>query len=1245
MDKGDFSRIITRLIVGTETGKYLLYSLFLVFMPLPSAESGQAIRFEHISVEQGLSQATITCILQDGMGFMWFGTGSGLNRYDGYKITAFRHDPEKPGSLSSNRVSCMMEDQEGMLWVGTRNSGINRFDPRKETFRHFRHQPDDIRSLSNDNVSALYESGNGDIWVGTENGLDRFDIKSGRFNHYRHDTDNPESLSDNRIIVIRGNKNGLLWVGTRRGLNRFDPDTGRCERFMHDPNNPESPPDDFIQSLYIDQSDVLWIGTEKGGLSGYDPSTSGFKHYRNDPNDPESLPENDVTAILEDRSKNLWIGTSINGLNRIDRAAHRIHGYMPEPNNPHSISSISITCLYEDAGGEIWVGTGLDGISRFDPFFHKFRIFQNDPNDFGSLDSNHVNALLEDQAGNLWIGTASGRGLNKLAPDRENFVHYGPEKGNPNSLINRGVAAILEDRFGKLWIGTWGGLDRFDPETGEFDHYQHHPDDPYSMSPTLALSLFEDDDGVLWIGTYGSGLSRFERDSGRFIHYRHDPDAADTLSSNFVKCMFEDSRRTLWIGTDRGLNTFDLQKQTFTRYRSDLYDSRYIKGILVAAIHESGTGTLWFGTELGLNKFDRATGTFKRYGKAHGLRNEEICGILEDGRGNLWISTGNGLALFDPQTERFRMYDTGDGLPGSEFNSGVYLKTRDGIMLFGGPNGLSMFHPDRVRDNPYIPPVVITDFLLFNESVDPGNDSPLKKSVFHTDAISLTHKDYVFSFEFAALSYARPENNQYAYLLEGFENRWNLSGIRRFATYTDLPAGNYIFRVKGANHDGVWNETGASIRISVSPPPWKTWWAYTLYVLILAGSVYAYVRNLKKKFQEERRGAEQMRRMEEQLHQARKMESLGKLAGGIAHDFNNVLASITGFTQFALDKELSPDNPARDSLEEILKASGRARDIVKGILTFSRKTDEERIPVRLSDIIADNLKFLRASLPNTIEIHQDIRAESDYVLASPSQMAQVLMNLCTNAEYAMRGGSGKLSIILDREDINPDTEGVHQGLEPGEYLKLVVSDAGAGITDHQFQIVFEPYFTTKPAGEGTGFGLSVIHGIITGHGGRVTVASQVGKGTSFEILLPAIEGKEAVSGLDDAPLPGGHERILFIDDEQQIVKACWKLLTSLGYNVTGATDSIRAFRTFKEDPNAFDIIVTDFTMPRMTGVDLAQRVLNIRPDMPIILCTGYAGIITREKAIAMGIREMLEKPVDNRRLVEIIRRVLDETKS
>lgn len=790
------------------------------------------VRFDRYSLEQGLSQSSGLCFLQDSQGFLWIGTEDGLNRFDGYTFQIYRQDPQEPHGLSNSHISSLYEDPSGALWVGTYGGGLNRLDRETGQFTHYRHIAQDANSLSDDQVMAVAGEQDGVLWVGTRGGgLNRFDLAQGRWQHHRTDSDNPYSLSDDRVSSILVDSSEVLWVGTANGLNRLDRETDRWQRYQWDPDDPHSLYGNAIESIAEDQAGDLWIGTAGGGLNRFDRETGTFVHYLHDPDDPHSLSSDSVTAVLRDPFGALWVGTT-GGLDRFDQQTEQFVHYRNVPGDPHSLSNNQVTSLGLDLSGGIWIGTRGGGLNRYDRQREQFALYRADPNDANSLSNNTVWGIYEEDSGVLWIGT-NGGGLDRLDRQTGEWHHYRNDPADPYSLSHDVVVAVYEDRSGVLWLGTWGGgLARFDRETEQFIRYRYDSEDPYSLSSNIVWFIVEDRLGALWIGT-AYGLNRFDRETQQFTRYYQDPEDLYSLSDNDVGSVLEDREGVLWFGTHRGLNRFDRDTERFTRYQHDPEDPQSLSHNIVFSIYEDQAGTMWLGTwGGGLNKFDRIAGTFAHYRMRDGLPSDVIYGILEDEQGFLWLSTNNGISRFDPQTEMFRNYNVENGLQSAEFDFNSSFKGPRGEMYFGGINGFNVFRPDAVRDNAFVPPIALTSLTQGGEAVD--------LSVEALAEISFNWPNNDFEFEFAALSFYQPEKNQYAYVLEGYDDDWHYVGTRRFGAYTNLPGGTYTLRLKGSNNDGVWNTEGLSIGVTIVPPFWSTWWfrgilAVTVVAVVIAG--------------------------------------------------------------------------------------------------------------------------------------------------------------------------------------------------------------------------------------------------------------------------------------------------------------------------------------------------------------------------------------------------------------------------
>ena len=768
---------------------FLSFSFFSETFALPQ------IVFNHLTVEDGLSQSSVTCILQDSKGFIWFGTQDGLNKYDGYRFKIFKNDPSDSTSLTENFIFSIIEDRSGNLFIETQNGTLHQYIPLSESFQVV---PKDSLSLTDAKVSTvgamLYES-SGILWsggLGKGIGLKRTDTNTGLSRTFKHDPSDPSSLSDDKVYSILRDKYGNLWIGTFQGLDRFDETTGNFFHYRHNPNNPGSLADDWVWPLFEDSRGNLWIGTVRAGLCKFDRRSNSFIRYQNDPNDPTSINDNFIFSIYEDRS------------------------------------------------GLIWIGTNLGGISYFNPSKQAFEHFKHDPDNKNSLSNDVVLSMFANKSGEYWVGTRDG-GLNKLDYTTRRFTHYYHNPLDANSLSSNTIQTLLEDHSGIIWIGSYSsGLDSFDPKSGTFKHYQHDPLDPGTITDDRIYSLAEGKDGSIWIGTYGGGLNRIDRNSGQVSSYQSNENDSSSISSNATWAIAFDNSDNLWIGTfGGGLNLFNRRNHTFKHFKHDPDDSTSIVDNNVIRVFKDSQGNMWFGTTKGFSKYSWLSGNFKNYTEKDGLANSFVYGILEDNKGDLWLSTNNGLSQFNPEKETFRNYYDKDGLQGNEFNQNAYAKdTKTGNLLFGGLNGFTVFNPDSLKDNNYIPPIEFTDYVRYNTDFEEGKPI-IEKGISVRKDISLTYKDNIVTLGFASLSFYNNLKNQYRYKLEGFNENWIQLGNNHSVTFTNLSAGDYNLKVIGSNNDGLWNEEGTSLKIQVSPPWWRTNFAYSIYGIAFFSFLFA----------------------------------------------------------------------------------------------------------------------------------------------------------------------------------------------------------------------------------------------------------------------------------------------------------------------------------------------------------------------------------------------------------------------
>jgi ligand-binding sensor domain-containing protein len=856
----------------------ILLLLFVLAGLRPVLPLDQDLKFQRYSVLDGLATGYIHCILQDQKGFIWIGTDKGLNRFDGYSFKTYLADQNAPTSLNSNSITDIFEDNGGRLWItcSRDDGGLHIYSRDKDNFIRILPDPDIPLGQGQNNIRSISQDVSGNIWLGTNSGILIYnpDAKNREFKQFKPQADFPSSLLKGTINVLYIDSKQNTWIGTPSGLCFLDPEKKCLLHLEHSQQDPYSLGDNQITDIVEDHNGTIWIGTRDGGFNrlvwldsgSMDKESLKFIRYMHDPADPYSISNNVINTLEIDESGTLWIGTD-EGINRLHEEASppgmagpqsniRFVSYQTNPLDNESLNYNFVRDIFFDRSGTMWVGTST-GVNKQKSL--KFRHFKQDVS-YNSLASNKVQAFLEDENDIVWIG--SSKGLNQF--DRRN---------NTFKLIIPGaILSVSQDQQGLLWIGQWyKGLIKYNPQTKEQVNYTSISSDTTSIGINNIFTTYIDSENNVWICTWNGGLSLYNRETDNFTRYTFSSNDPNSLSNDHVSTILEDRNGNLWVGTLNGLNLLK-NKETgaFESFKHDPADNTSISHDFITCIYETREGTLWIGTSEGLNKMNIQDTSFTSYSRSNGLPDDEIMGILEDDHGDLWISSADGVfqiifskieeldvltesigeisilsssTLNDPNRLVVKRYDVDDGLQSKEFVQRACLRSRNGEMFFGGINGFNVFHPDSIKDNMHPPPVVFTNFQLFTKEVSLGEvfngDTILKQSITETEEIILSHRNNVFSIEFAALNYVAPEQNKYAYMLEGFEDRWNFVDTERKATYTNLNHGEYVFKVKASNNDGEWSKEETSLRIIITPPFWKTWWFKLLIIVVVIASTLA----------------------------------------------------------------------------------------------------------------------------------------------------------------------------------------------------------------------------------------------------------------------------------------------------------------------------------------------------------------------------------------------------------------------
>lgn len=1014
-----------------------------VFWATSFAVAEIPLRFDRITPEQGLSQSTVFCIAQDKIGFIWFATADGLNKYDGYTFTVYRPDPSDSGSISELGIRELYLDHAGNLWVLTLGGRVERYLPESDCFAHYCLPTDQSPGSPAPRIITIAENVGGKLWLGSTKGV---------LFYYDEQTDAfvPKSIEKREsgsmyLQCLLADSGDVLWIGTWKGLLKYHTKSGETVHYQPKENVPGSLGGNLVFDLAMDQKGNLWIATADGGVSVLARGSDSFEVYRHDPRNPSSVSSNRVMCVFTDNRSQVWIGTVDAGLNLFDPVTRTFHRYRHNSAQPNSPGSGAVISIFQDNNGGLWFGTSSSGVSRLDPRRQNFLDIKHRSDDPASLSHNTVLAVLEDRAGGLWVGTDGG-GLNYRPAGSERFTHF---LQNPGEFGSNSITALYQDSRGLVWVGTdpgekkaAGAILTCDPKTLVF-----RPFTKAELKLGGVVAFYQDQLGDLWIGTVADGLRCYHPHTGQVEVFKHQQADSTSISGNSVFSIIEDKSGNMWFGTvNAGVNRLDRQTKTFTRFRVNPLKRNNLNNSTVWCMYADSAGDVWMGTwGGGLNVFRNHSRTFQHFTEKDGLPSNVISAILPDSSGNLWLSTNHGICRFNPYTLSVKNFDYSDGLPGNEFNPGSARAASDGRFYFGGAEGIAVFHPGRILDNPYIPPVVLTDFKVFDKPLPPGQPIGCLRE------ITLSYRQNFFSIGFAALDYTAPAKNQYKYMLEGIDPEWVQAGSRRFASYTNIAPGEYVFKVLGSNNDGIWNEQPARLIIHITPPFWQTVWFRVLAVLLFAASLFALHRyRLNKLLAVERTRL----RIARDLH-----DDISSTLTGIVY-FSDTLGSELGNRKTpAIKKLLSLIHESSASVQESMS------DIIWSITPENDRWEQILPKLRrfVSDICESKGIEYIVEIPGQMESKTlDMERRRDFWL--------IFKEIVTNAVRHSR--CGKITVHLSARM---------------NRLDLLIADDGRG---------FDP----KAASDGNG--LKNIYTRIKAMKGNVQLTTGEGKGTRWEVSIP-----------------------------------------------------------------------------------------------------------------------------------------------
>lgn len=1215
--------------------KCILFIPVLVLFSLAAVSQQSDLNFVNFSNEDGLSSNTVTAILKDRYGYMWFGTDDGLNKFDGVNFTVYRHKEDDTASIGANSILAMYEDRAGNLWIGT-NTTLSLYNRKKDCFINY-------RVTLNNTARALFCDHLGNLWIGSYAGLFMLDPRTGKTTRYIANPGKPGQLASNIITCILEDSRQRLWIGGNSGLYLYRRSTNDFRRFAHDPADPLSIPDNSVKAIAEDRNGDLWIGSDDGGLSMMLPDGKGFRTYKHSETNRQTLSSNRVWTITPEHPNHLWVGTE-EGVNIFDLRRKTSHRVEHDVRSRYSLHGKSVRSIFIDSNGIYWIGTYQGGVNKYDKNLAFFNLRRSDPFDPRGLTAPVVTSFSEDEKGDIYVGTDGG-GINLYHRKTGLFDHpvfHG--KGKVPAVL------ALERAGQELWIGTFmQGVYVLNTQSGKVRQFVKG-DGPEDLSGNEIFCLKKDSKGNIWIGTNGNGVNVY--DPVKRVFHRFDkghsfPGNIKVLTNGFIRSIEEDRSGNIWIGTiGAGMVVYDpaLDKvRVFNRANSNL-SSGDVQSICIGR-----SGRVWAGTPGGgLCLFDSTTEKFVCYSEQQGLSNAVIYKILEDDGGRVWVSTNKGISSFDPQGLKFKNYFSYNGLQRSTFSLGAGLRTSDGELFFGGLDGFNYFDPRALNYNRNVPKIVLTDLRIANVSVTPGDKAAIRAHISVADEIRLDYRQN-FSISFATLNYTAPQESRYSYKLEGFDKSWNDVGASRTAVFSNLQPGNYVFRVKASSDDGSWKTKEATIDIYVKPPFWLTVYAYIFYALtagfILWGLRYRGIRKLKNRFALEQERLQIRQTMELERREAERQREFEqvkiKYLTNLSHEFRTPVSLIVGPIEKLIRQEGNPEKLGELNL--LKRNARRLLNLVNQLLDF-RKLEEQELKLNLAE--GDIISFISEAVESFSDISD--RKQIGFFFTSTlacfhtcfdrDKIERILFNLLSNAfKFTQKGG--RISLNIDRD------------LPRG--LKITVADTGVGMPEEVREKIFTRFFQgdANPAvlNQGSGIGLSIVHEFVKMHGGSIDVESIPGKGSIFTVRLPleqleepAMDTEQPLTGAGEPMEPGlpetsvlqpvqavvpaaERQTVLLIEDNDDFRYYLKDNLKSF-YRIVEAADGKEGWqKALSAHPQ---VIVSDINMPYMDGIQLSQKIKSDKRTghIPIILLTALTGDASQLKGLETGASDYLTKP-------------------
>ncbi len=1208
--------------------------LFSIFLLQPVQMLSQSVDIRSVPAPGGSSY--IRSAVQDNIGFLWLGTDFGLFRYDGYEMLEYNNITSDSSTLSDNNISVMVRGENNDLWIGTNQGGLNHFDQLTEKYTHYQHDPNKPGTLSSNRVTSMVMGKNANLWVGTANGLNRFDISTGITKPYFHEPGNENSLLENFIITLSSMDNGQIWIGTKSGLQLFDPETETFISYKAGTNGTSNRNELSVHSFYMDLSGRYWLGT-KDNFGSFDLSTNTFKPYfiSKGERKKELLRINNIT---EGPHGILWL--AVTG----DTFLYRLNTYTGTISE-YQLSNI--LSLSMDRTGTLWVGTRGE-ILKINTNVKNVAHIVHEPDNPNSLSSKSTRGIYEDEHGYLWVGGYGG--LNKIDPSRKVYKHFRPEYNNPHSISGDAVYAVFanpETDGDNLWLGIeGGGLNLFNRRTENATHFKTDPNDPESILDNFVFSIKEDNEGMLWIGTF-TGVNKFNRKTGLFKRY--------ALGDGVITSI-QDQFGVIWVGTiSNGIYRLFPGSEKFEKFEYRGNTQKYIGIHRIKCIHEDQKGNIWVATNGGgIVRYDQTDNSFRYFSEEDGLVGNHFVSIVESDDGSLWLS-GGGVSCLNPVTGRIQNFYSEHGFLGNGFNTGSYYKCISGKIYLGSLLGINVFTPGELYFNDKPPTIAFTNFKKFNK---PFRLSP---PIYKTNEITLTHNDYLFSIEFASLNFFQPEKNQYSYILEGAFDNWIDLGTERSVTFTNLDPGEYTLRVRASNNDGIWNEEGSKLIISIRPPWWKTGWAYSGYIisilLLIWGFIEFRIKTTKRQkenleFQVIERTKELAKSNVELGISRNKAESAKQEAeianqaksiflSNMSHELRTPLNSILGYAQILLRNPNLADSYKKGI--QIMHTSGRhLLSLINDLLDLTK--------IEAGKIVLTESNILFSQFLNDISSIVQIRAENKnlallqkysedlprLIQTDKKRLSQVLLNILNNAIKFTKTGSVVFEVfpVVKKPLSDSDSE--------SNIIRFRISDTGIGIPEDKLKDIFSAFTQVKQSNgreDGSGLGLTISRQIVRLMGGDIQVDSTVNKGSVFWFDLPVKEVFEA--GEPEKKVPsqiigyeGTRKSVLIVEDNLESLTFLIDLLKPLDFTIFEAINGREGVDLAIEKKP--DLIFMDLRMPVMDGLEAIQEIKKIGAidNIKIVMLSSSVTTGKLKNSLIETVDDFIPKPIQVDELFE-----------